>query len=202
MEPPFQACWSLCKRESKSLGSSPGNLMFQPEVTRYLEAHNQIELVPWPLRPPPTRVGQRGTPATCCQRGEWVLGVITIEEQRGKSSSGWWWGVSCHGAAQQAGVSCGVPKACADPPAGICNASAEGEAATRGLEQKEEARESASPCFSLWLWAGSCRHPSDLGSGILMGPKDKVPEEGNGLVLTFLWGQAVEGLRDMVKTGA
>lgn len=27
-----------------------------------------------------------------------------------------------------------------------------------------------------------------------MGPKDKVPEEGNVLVPTFLWGQAVDGL--------
>lgn len=134
--------------------------------------------------------------------GEWVQGVITVEEQWDKSSSGWWGGVSCHGAVQQAGVSRGVPKACADPPAGICNASAEGEASTRGLEQKEEARESSSPCFSLWLWAGSCRHPSDLGSGILMGPKDKSQRKEMGSFSLFCGVKPWKGSGDMVKTGA
>ena len=64
---------------------------------------------------------------------------------------------------------------------GVCKVSADGGAANGGLEQKEEAAESAPFSVSLWFWVGSCRQPflAESVSEISKGPKDGVPEEGN-----------------------
>lgn len=89
--------------------------------------------------------------------GEYVPEVITGEE-RGKSSSGWGQRFPAVGLSSQQRCPAASPR----PVLTSCRARSASKARLQTgafvLEQKAEARESSSPYFSLWLWAGTCRH--------------------------------------------
>lgn len=162
--------WPLRETES------PGGLSL---VVR-CPSQKQLAASSSPLAPPGRVREGGGTPATGCREGEQAPAALA---SAGSSGTGpcEGRGAACQGppSGQQG------PRGLRRPPARGRTVSVEGEAANRGpassLEQKTRLQNQLPLPDGLGLGVEDDLSVGDLGSGILKGPKDQFPEEGNKL---------------------
>lgn len=196
-----QACWSLCGRESLGVLTWVLNVSARSDVLprSSLATQNQSQGLRCPL-PSPTRIEQRGSPATCCQGGEGSQQWSQWRRGRwGQSSSRWREGFPAVGLSSKQGR-LAVPPRPVLTPAGSA-LPPPGESLHTGTWPLSWSRRKRLQShlhlvlpYGCGLGVADTFSGAGLGSGVLIGPKDKAPEEGGVFVPMFLWGQTGDGL--------